>query len=128
MIGKIENELKIWANKTKLYQFYNLLSKAHCLAVDDSPLIVPKLGSIKGEPNNRLLTLGWKRKRVIFTEESLLGTKIIKNELHLRDSTGKPRILRLYVLNNLLAGSKKAPKVSRTFIEEEDAYNGFSDF
>jgi len=102
MTDQIENEIRVWANQTKLYQFYNLLRKAHCFTVDDSPLIVAGLGPITSRPNNSVLELKWKRKKIIFTEESLAGAKIIKDGMRLNDSKGTERSLKLFVLNNLL--------------------------
>jgi hypothetical protein len=116
-----EDSAETWVKKAKLYQFYNILSEAHCFKTKDSPLCAEKLGAVKGDPENPLLKLCWKvgrkKRSVIFTEHSLLNARIAKDKISLLDSEGNTQELFLFVLNNMLEDVKPSTKISQTFID-----------
>jgi len=102
----VSESLQTWADKTRLYQFYDILSKAHCFKTKESPLCVEKLGKIKLEPNNPILTLTWKEGRkkmsILFSEESFYKASLINKSILLVDSKGEERELSLYRLENAI--------------------------
>ena len=102
----VSESLQSWADKTRLYQFYDILSKAHCFKTSDSPLCVEKLGAIKHEPNNAILTLNWKdgrkKMRTVFSEKSFYEATLKKNRISLLDSKKKKQELFLFRLENVI--------------------------
>ena len=98
--------LQTWADQTRLYQYYDLLSKAHCFKTKESPLCVEKLGAIKLKADNPILTLNWKEGRkkmsAVFSEKSFYKASLRKGRIYLLDAKDREQELFLLKLENAI--------------------------
>ena len=124
-LEEVTQAVEAWADKTKLYQFYNLISSAHCFKTKNSPLCVEKLGAIKFKSDNPILTINWKKGRkkhsIVFTESSLLNARLSNNKIILPDKDEKEQELYLFNLKNALEDTQKQ-KISRSFMDPMGGY------